>query len=122
MVCLEFDFEGIFELQIPYIQYFLFQVVEAKVELTKIYPIKNVQAALLLVQWLPDIQSHDLQIWLSDWLRRLCSSSVHNRMFCCNEGLISAILNILHREKQINQEAVGMDHNTDCQLNEVILL
>ena len=41
---------------------FLFQSVEAEFDPNKHYIIHNIQAILMLVQWMPDIQSHDLQV------------------------------------------------------------
>ncbi|KAK2169991.1 hypothetical protein LSH36_5g09019 [Paralvinella palmiformis] len=67
----------------------------------------NPQAALLLIQWLPDIQSHHLQTWLSDCLRGLCMTSNHNRIQGCTHGMIHAIIGVLQRERQINKQAVG---------------
>ena len=61
----------------------------------------------MLIQWLPDIHSHDLQIWLAENLRALCSLEHKNKMNCCNDGMISAILAVLGREKQINPAAVS---------------
>ncbi|XP_041374666.1 neurobeachin-like protein 1 [Gigantopelta aegis] len=69
--------------------------------------VHNTQAALMLLQWLPDIQSHDLQIWLSQSLRSLCGAGYRNRMKCCSEGMISTILVVLERAKQINSTAIG---------------
>jgi len=59
------------------------------------------------MQWLPDVQSHDLQIWLTDQLQKLCSANHKNKMFCCENGVIGAILVVLGREKQINPTAIG---------------
>ena len=69
--------------------------------------IHNPQAALLLIQWLPDIQSHHLQTWLSDSLRVLCMASNHNRIQACTHGMIHAIIGVLQREKQVNRQAIG---------------
>ncbi|KAK3582874.1 hypothetical protein CHS0354_012486 [Potamilus streckersoni] len=71
------------------------------------HTVHNTQAAMMLIQWLPDIQSHDLQIWLSENLRSLCTYGHNNKMNCCKDGLISAILTVLGRERQINSKAVG---------------
>ena len=46
-------------------------VVEDVYEPRQFYIIRNTQAALMLIQWLPDIQSHDLQLWLSECLRQV---------------------------------------------------
>lgn len=85
----------------------LFQVVEGDFSNESNRSVHNTQAAVMLVYWLPDIQSHDLQIWLSERLMCLCSHGYHNRMNCCNEKMIGAILSVLSRERQINPKAVG---------------
>ncbi|KAH3749057.1 hypothetical protein DPMN_183547, partial [Dreissena polymorpha] len=69
--------------------------------------VANSQCALLLIQWLPDIQSHDLQTWLTELLWRLCGSDHTNKMSCCKAGMIACILTVLVREQQINSAAVG---------------
>ena len=71
---------------------------------------QNPQAAIMLVKWLPDIQSHDLQTWLSESLSQLCTSGIHNRLSCCGAGMISAILCVLWRHQQINTRAVGKNN------------
>ena len=98
------------------LQTVLDQVVEGRFGDADSRNVNNVHAALMLVQWLPDIQSHDLQVWLSESLKTLCGNGTHNRINCGNEGMISAILNILQREKQINPIAVGMyaEWGGDC--------
>eukprot|EP00058_Branchiostoma_floridae_P012964 XP_002598452.1 hypothetical protein BRAFLDRAFT_83269 [Branchiostoma floridae] len=46
--------------------------------------IHNTKAVALLIQWVPELQSHDLQIWLTDSLRKVCSSSFENKAHCCS--------------------------------------
>ncbi|XP_064646322.1 neurobeachin-like protein 1 isoform X2 [Lineus longissimus] len=82
-------------------------VVECEFTIDKPQVIHNRQAALMLVHWLPDIQSHDLQIWLSECLCFLGDASIHNKMQFTSEGMIAAILNVLSRQKQINPKAIG---------------
>ncbi|XP_052812655.1 neurobeachin-like protein 1 isoform X3 [Mya arenaria] len=82
-------------------------VVEGSYKETFPKQVNNTQAAILLLQWLPDIQSHDLQIWLTSLLRQLCGLDHTNKMQCCKEGMISCLLTILAREKQISHTAVG---------------
>ncbi|XP_069107826.1 neurobeachin-like protein 1 isoform X1 [Argopecten irradians] len=82
-------------------------VVEDEFDNDKVLSVHNTQAAIMLLCWLPDIQSHDLQIWLSESLSMLCGRGHNNKMNCCNDGMISAILTVLGRERQINQKAVG---------------
>ncbi|CAI9726854.1 1 isoform X1 [Octopus vulgaris] len=81
-------------------------VVEDVFDDHKLQNIRNVPAAKLLLHWLPDIQSADLQVWLSKKLQLLCCHGYINLMNCCNEGLIGSILTALKREKQITYRAV----------------
>ena len=61
----------------------------------------------MLLQWLPDIQSRELQVWLADQLTGLCSHGHRSRMSCCTSGMISHIITVLGRQKQIDHKAVG---------------
>ncbi|XP_052080874.1 neurobeachin-like protein 1 isoform X2 [Mytilus californianus] len=81
-------------------------VVETEFDGTKHLVVHNTQAAIMLLHWLPDIQSHDLQMWLSESLGTLCAKT-YNKMNCCRDGMISAIQQVLERSKQINTKAVG---------------
>ncbi|KAK3083537.1 hypothetical protein FSP39_025014, partial [Pinctada imbricata] len=81
-------------------------VVEGDFDISQPQLIQNTQAAIMLLCWLPDIQSHDLQIWLAENLCKLCIKG-HNKLSCCNDGMISAILTVLAREKQVDQKAIG---------------
>ncbi|XP_014667639.1 PREDICTED: neurobeachin-like protein 1 [Priapulus caudatus] len=81
-------------------------VVEGDYKYAKDKSMANIGAALMLVHWLPDIHSHDLQSWLSERLYALCAKGIHNKMQCCSQGMISAILVIMNRQKQISPRAV----------------
>ena len=80
---------------------------EGEFESSKHKTVQNVQAAIMLLGWLPDIQSHDLQCWLSENMSVICGNGHKNKMRCCNGGMISALLSVLTREKQINSKAIG---------------
>ena len=43
------------------------------------HTIRNGQAILMLLLWLPDIQSHDIQNWLMRCLTKLCTQDMRNR-------------------------------------------
>ena len=83
------------------------KVIEGSFDDGTMQPVRNAKAAIMLVNWLPDIQSHDTQTWLADSLCRLCTSSIHNELNCCIAGMINAILSVLERHQQINPRAVG---------------
>jgi hypothetical protein len=69
--------------------------------------IKNAYAATLLISWLPDISSAELQKWISATLFRLCVGSSWNSLQCSQAGINAAILNCLLREKQFDISVVG---------------
>ncbi|XP_058888101.1 neurobeachin-like protein 1 isoform X1 [Acipenser ruthenus] len=58
--------------------------------------ISNVQPLMLLIQWLPDLDSHDLQIFISDWLKRICSLNRQSRNTCVNASMVIRILESLN--------------------------
>uniref|UniRef100_A0ACB8FWE4 Uncharacterized protein n=1 Tax=Sphaerodactylus townsendi TaxID=933632 RepID=A0ACB8FWE4_9SAUR len=58
-------------------------------------PIHNEQPLLILVTWLPELKSQDLQIFLSDWLKKICDSSLQSRTTCVKAGMVSCLLDAL---------------------------
>ncbi|XP_040213180.1 neurobeachin-like protein 1 isoform X2 [Rana temporaria] len=60
-----------------------------------IYGISNVQPLLLLIQWLPEIGSHDLQNFISDWLKRICCINKQSRTMCVNASMVIRIIETL---------------------------
>ncbi|XP_066264160.1 neurobeachin-like protein 1 isoform X5 [Branchiostoma lanceolatum] len=85
---------------------FLGMMVEGEFKPGTAQHIQNTKAAALLIQWVPELQSHDLQIWLTDSLRKVCSSSFENKAHCCRDGVISGILTVLAQERRVNKEAI----------------
>ena len=83
------------------------QVVEEHYESSNKMRVVNTQAAMMLLQWLPDIQSHELQVWLAEQLNSLCTQGHRSRMSCCSAGMITHIITVLGRQKQIDHKAVG---------------
>ncbi|ELW62717.1 Neurobeachin-like protein 1 [Tupaia chinensis] len=57
--------------------------------------ISNVQPLLLLIQWLPELESHDLQIFISDWLKRICCINKQSRTICVNANMGIRIIETL---------------------------
>ncbi|KAM4626241.1 neurobeachin-like protein 1 [Discoglossus pictus] len=57
--------------------------------------ISNVHPLLLLIQWLPEIESHDLQIFISDWLKRICCINKQSRTMCVNANMVIRIIDTL---------------------------
>nr|XP_056713128.1 neurobeachin-like protein 2 [Euleptes europaea] len=58
-------------------------------------PIHNEQPLLILIMWLPELKSRDLQIFLSDWLKKICDSSLQSRTTCVKAGMVSCLLDAL---------------------------
>uniref|UniRef100_UPI00398EFA2E neurobeachin-like protein 2 isoform X1 n=1 Tax=Pristiophorus japonicus TaxID=55135 RepID=UPI00398EFA2E len=54
--------------------------------------ISNEQPLLILVQWIPNLESRDLQILVSDWLKKVCGATLRTRMTCVKAGMLSTAL------------------------------
>ncbi|XP_063647641.1 neurobeachin-like protein 1 isoform X8 [Pan troglodytes] len=65
--------------------------------------ISNVQPLLLLIQWLPELQSHDLQIFISDWLKRICCINRQSRTTCVNANMGIRIIETLDLHSSLHQ-------------------
>ncbi|XP_075685908.1 neurobeachin-like protein 1 isoform X3 [Rhinoderma darwinii] len=68
-----------------------------------IYGISNVQPLLLLIQWLPEIVSHDLQIFISDWLKRICCINKQSRTMCVNASMVIRIIDTLNSHYSLHR-------------------
>ncbi|XP_078085109.1 neurobeachin-like protein 1 isoform X2 [Mustelus asterias] len=65
--------------------------------------ISNVQPLLLLIQWLPELDSFELQIFVSDWLKRICCINRQSRTFCVNANIVSRILVTLNYHARLHR-------------------
>ncbi|XP_006862088.1 PREDICTED: neurobeachin-like protein 1 [Chrysochloris asiatica] len=65
--------------------------------------ISNVQPLLLLIQWLPELDSHDLQIFISDWLKRICCINRQSRTTCVNANMGSRIIEALDYHSSLHR-------------------
>ncbi|XP_062950029.1 neurobeachin-like protein 1 isoform X5 [Cynocephalus volans] len=65
--------------------------------------ISNVQPLLLLIQWLPELESHDLQIFTSDWLKRICCINRQSRTTCVNADMGIRIIDTLHSHSSLHR-------------------
>ncbi|XP_069839468.1 neurobeachin-like protein 1 isoform X4 [Dendropsophus ebraccatus] len=68
-----------------------------------IYGISNVQPLLLLIQWLPEVASHDLQIFISDWLKRICCINKQSRTMCVNASMVIRIIDTLNSHYSLHR-------------------
>ncbi|XP_022079256.1 neurobeachin-like protein 1 [Acanthaster planci] len=90
----------------------------------------NTGATHILMRLLPLIKSEELQISLSHSLASCCSQSDYNRMQCCNDGILSTVLDALeareslHRKTQerliVLTEALGSYSISSTQLKRLI--
>ncbi|XP_019491163.1 PREDICTED: neurobeachin-like protein 1 [Hipposideros armiger] len=65
--------------------------------------ISNVQPLLLLIQWLPELESHDLQIFISDWLKRICCINRQSRTVCVNANMGIRIIETLDSHSSLHR-------------------
>ncbi|XP_041835153.1 neurobeachin-like protein 1 isoform X2 [Melanotaenia boesemani] len=65
--------------------------------------ISNVEPLLLLVQWLPELDSPELQLFTADWLRRLCCLNRQTRATCVNATMVMRALAALERHERLNR-------------------
>uniref|UniRef100_A0A8C0QRG5 Neurobeachin-like protein 2 n=1 Tax=Chelonoidis abingdonii TaxID=106734 RepID=A0A8C0QRG5_CHEAB len=66
--------------------------------------IRNEQPLLMLIAWLPELKSRDLQVFLSDWLKRVCDASLPSRVTCVKAGMVSCLLDTLGSEQELDQK------------------
>ncbi|XP_042328517.1 neurobeachin-like protein 2 isoform X2 [Sceloporus undulatus] len=57
--------------------------------------IHNEQPLLILIMWIPELKSQDLQVFLSDWLKKICNSSLQSRTTCVKAGMVGCLLDAL---------------------------
>ncbi|MBZ3888746.1 Neurobeachin-like protein 1 [Sciurus carolinensis] len=65
--------------------------------------ISNVQPLLLLIQWLPELESHDLQIFISDWLKKICCINRQSRTTCVNANMGIRIIETLDSHSSLHR-------------------
>ncbi|XP_060638681.2 neurobeachin-like protein 2 [Anolis sagrei] len=58
-------------------------------------PIHNEQPLLILIQWIPELRSRDLQVFLSERLKKICDASLRSRTTCVEAGMVGALLSAL---------------------------
>uniref|UniRef100_A0A673IL07 Neurobeachin-like 1 n=1 Tax=Sinocyclocheilus rhinocerous TaxID=307959 RepID=A0A673IL07_9TELE len=65
--------------------------------------ISNVEPLLLLIQWLPELDSAELQIFTADWLRRICGLNRCTRATCVNSCMTARVLSALERHERLHR-------------------
>ncbi|KFP86614.1 Neurobeachin-like 1, partial [Acanthisitta chloris] len=64
--------------------------------------ISNVQPLLLLIQWLPELESHSLQVFISNWLRRICCINRQSRATCVNANMVIRVIETLNSHSALH--------------------
>nr|XP_020489803.1 neurobeachin-like protein 1 isoform X1 [Labrus bergylta] len=65
--------------------------------------ISNVEPLLLLVQWLAELDSSELQLFTADWLRRLSCLNRQTRATCVNAAMVMRALAALDRHERLHR-------------------
>ncbi|XP_028256538.1 neurobeachin-like protein 1 isoform X2 [Parambassis ranga] len=65
--------------------------------------ISNVEPLLLLVQWLPELDSSEHQLFTADWLRRLSCLNRQTRATCVNAAMVMQALAALERHERLHR-------------------
>ncbi|XP_054646367.1 neurobeachin-like protein 1 isoform X2 [Dunckerocampus dactyliophorus] len=65
--------------------------------------ISNVEPLLLLVQWLPELDSSELQIFAADWLCRLSCLNRQTRATCVNAAMVMRALAVLECHQRLHR-------------------
>ncbi|XP_051567309.1 neurobeachin-like protein 1 isoform X1 [Myxocyprinus asiaticus] len=65
--------------------------------------ISNVDPLLLLIQWLPELDSAELQIFAANWLRRICGLNRRTRVTCVNSCMTLRVLSTLERHDRLHR-------------------
>lgn len=50
---------------------------------------------MILITWLPELKSRELQVFLSEWLKKICDASLQSRMTCVKAGMVGCLLDTL---------------------------
>ncbi|KAG9337760.1 hypothetical protein JZ751_028258 [Albula glossodonta] len=66
--------------------------------------ISNDQPLLLLLHWLPELASRDLQLLVSQWLAGVCGGSLSCRTVAVEAGLVGALLKVLAEPGRLDRQ------------------
>ncbi|XP_018596219.2 neurobeachin-like protein 2 isoform X1 [Scleropages formosus] len=66
--------------------------------------ISNEQPLLLLLQWLPELASRELQLLVSQWLVAACGGSLACRTLAVEAGLLSTLLEVLANPERLDRQ------------------
>ncbi|KAH8042417.1 hypothetical protein HPB51_023256 [Rhipicephalus microplus] len=71
--------------------------------------LRNLELMIHLLHWLPQLESHSLQLWLAEQLDSMVKGSLRSRMACARGGVIPAIIHVLGRSNTIGGKAVAVN-------------
>ncbi|MBN3300810.1 NBEL2 protein, partial [Amia calva] len=66
--------------------------------------ISNDQPLLLLLQWIPELESRDLQRLVAQWLAGLCGGSLPCRTTAVEAGMVGAVLEVLSQTERVDRQ------------------
>ncbi|KAJ8290724.1 hypothetical protein GJAV_G00016740 [Gymnothorax javanicus] len=66
--------------------------------------ISNEHPLLLLLQWLPELSSRELQLLVSQWLAGVCGGSLGCRTVAVEAGLVGALLKVLEESRSLDRQ------------------
>lgn len=69
--------------------------------------LRNLELMIHLLHWLPQLDSHALQLWLAEQLDLMVKGSLRSRMDCARGGVIPAVIHVLSRSSTIGGKAIG---------------
>uniref|UniRef100_A0A4W5JWV2 Neurobeachin-like protein 2 n=1 Tax=Hucho hucho TaxID=62062 RepID=A0A4W5JWV2_9TELE len=81
----------------------MYRAVEGEHSSVGILGISNVEPLLLLIQWLPEMDSAELQVFTADWLRRLCCINRQTRATCVNAAMAVRLLATLGHHARLHR-------------------
>ncbi|XP_067125871.1 neurobeachin-like protein 1 isoform X3 [Centruroides vittatus] len=94
--------------------------------------IKNGEIAVAIIDWLPTLESHELQSLCIDRLLNICKIDLHSRIICCQNDIVSTILKCFTQHQKLACKTIGLllklleiylSHSTTHKdLKEILLL
>lgn len=94
--------------------------------------IRNGEIAVAIIDWLPNLESHELQSSCIDRLLNICKMDLHSRIICCQVGIVSTILKCFTHHHKLACKTIGLllklleiylSHSTTYKnLREILLL
>ncbi|XP_033101707.1 neurobeachin-like protein 1 [Anneissia japonica] len=67
--------------------------------------IRNTGPISIMIRWLPEFKSHDIQLEVCRNLSKCCTWCNHNRLQCCSNHIIGSILDALEKRKHLDPKA-----------------